>query len=160
MLGLKYLLKEGLTPEAAGGKLSSEIINSIGKDYAEVIAHDPEITGPGGVLDKLAAEHNVGRGSAGFGEAYRKTLSASPSEGVSGGGEKAVDPALLAKTADRVRSQISESKIKKSAAPPTEAEGDTSFEFGANVKPETGSFEIASEENSETGGNSFRSGLD
>jgi Nicotianamine synthase protein len=135
VLGLKTLLKEGLTPEAAGSKLDAKLINSIGKDYAEVIINDPEITGPGGVLDELESKYGIGRGSAGVSEAYRKTQSTSTSESQPAGSEKAVDTTLLAKTAERIRHQISESKIKKPAAVAEPSEEDTLFNFGANVKP-------------------------
>ena len=116
VLALKYLLKEGLTPEAAGGKLSADIINSIGKDYAEVILNDPEMTRPGGILDNSPQSTASDRGSEGSGEAYRKASGPGPSKGGPAGSEAPTDTALLAKTAERIRGQISESKIKKPVA--------------------------------------------
>jgi len=138
VLGLKTLLKEGLTPEEASGKLSAAVINKIGKDYAEVIANDPEITQPGGLLDRLKEQYGIGRGSAGFSEAYRKTRGTRAGEGEPAGGEAAINQTELAKTAQRIRGQISDAKIKK--APTVELgehaaedEGDTSFNFGENA---------------------------
>ena len=114
VLGLKSLLKEGLTPAGAAGKLNSDVINKIGKDYAEVIANDPEISKPGGVLDRLKEQYGIGTGSAGVGEAYSKALSANPSPSGPGGGAEGTDTALLAKTAERIRGQISPKKLTKS----------------------------------------------
>lgn len=132
VLGLKTLLKEGLTPEEAGKKLNADVINKIGKDYAEVIANDPEITRPGGVLDRLKERYGIGRGSAGISGANRQASGSDASEGGPNGSEKTTDTSQLAKTAERIRGQISESKIKK---PATEGPDDTSFNFGANVAP-------------------------
>lgn len=139
VLGLKTLLKEGLTPEEAGGKLNSEVINKIGKDYAEVIANDPEITEPGGVLDRLKEKYGIGVGSAGASTADRQARSASASEGEPASRQAAVDPSLTTESARRIRGQISDSKIKKPAA---ESDDDTAFEFGANA-PLAGSFKSA-----------------
>lgn len=129
VLGLKTLLREGLTPPEAAGKLDSDVINQIGKDYAEVIANDPEITKPGGILDRIKEKYGIGVGSEGFGAAHSKTLSASASEGQPGGSEEAVDRSQLGKTAERIRGTIADSRIKK----PSEPEEDTSFNFGANA---------------------------
>ena len=137
VLGLKTLLKEGLTPEEAGGKLNADVINRIGKDYAEVIANDPEITRPGGLLDRLKDKYGIGGGSAGFSEAYRAALGAGAGEAKPGSGQKVVDPVSLAATAKRILGQISDSKIKKPAASEGTAsepeEGDTDFAFGENA---------------------------
>lgn len=135
VLGLKSLLKEGLTPEEAGSKLDAETINKIGKDYAEVIANDPEITQPGGLLDRLKEKYGIGVGSAGASAADIAARSARAGEGQSAGSEASVDQALLGESARRIRGQISESKIKKPAAPAEDE--DTSFNFGANEKPAT-----------------------
>jgi len=116
VLGLKTLLKEGLTPADAGGTLDADTINRIGKDYAEVIANDPEITGPGGVLDRLKDKYGIGSGSAGVSTADRQAPSSGASGGQQAGSQAAVDPALLGKTAGRIRSQISDMKIKKPSA--------------------------------------------
>jgi hypothetical protein len=119
VLGLKTLLKEGLTPSEAASKLSGDVINNIGKDYAEVIANDPEISQPGGILDRLKDKYGIGRGAAGVSEANRKASSASASKGGPAGSETPVNPALGTKTAERILGQISESKIKKPAAKPS-----------------------------------------
>ena len=116
VLGLKTLLKQGLTPEEAGGTLSADTIRQIGKDYAEVIANDPEITKAGGVLDRLKEKYNIGGGSAGVGEAYRKTLGTGAGSGQQTGSQAPVDPSLVGKTAGRIRGQIADVKIKKPAA--------------------------------------------
>lgn len=115
VLGLKQLLKTGLTPEEAAGKLNSDVINQIGKDYAEVIANDPEITKPGGLLDRLKEKYGVGSGSAGVGEANRKASASRASQAESRSSQTPVDQTQLAKTAQRIKGQISESKIKKPA---------------------------------------------
>lgn len=115
VLGLKQLLKQGLTPEEASGKLNSDVINQIGKDYAEVIANDPEISKPGGVLDRLKKTYGIGRGADAVGAANRQTPSASASEGQPAGSQAPVDTTQLAKTAERIRGTISESKIKKTS---------------------------------------------
>jgi ADP-ribosyltransferase-like protein len=112
VLGLKTLLKEGLTPEEASGKLNADVINQIGKDYAEVIANDPEIPG---VLDRLK-KLGVGRGSAGLSETNLPARSAGAGEGPSGSSEAGIDKTELTKTAGRIREQISPSKIKKPAS--------------------------------------------
>ena len=112
VLGLKSLLKEGLTPANASGKLNADVINKIGKDYAEVIANDPEISKPGGILDRIKEQYGIGVGSSGVGEAYSKTLSANPSTSGPGSSAAGTDTALLAKTAERIRGQISPKKIK------------------------------------------------
>jgi GNAT superfamily N-acetyltransferase len=116
VLGLKTLLKQGLTPEEAGSKLDADTIKKIGKDYAEVIANDPEITQPGGVLDRLKEKYGIGRGSAGAGEAHRQASGTSASQSGPTSSQTPVSPVLLAKTAERVRGQISDTKIKKPAA--------------------------------------------
>lgn len=133
VLGLKTLLKQGLTPEEASGKLNSDVINTIGKDYAEVIANDPEISQPGGVLDRLKQVYGIGRGSAGVSAANRQTPGSDASESEPTSGEASADKTQLAKTAERIRGTISESKIKKPGVAP--AEDDTSFNFGANEAP-------------------------
>ena len=115
VLGLKQLLKTGLTPEEAAGKLNSDVINQIGKDYAEVIANDPEITKPGGLLDRLKEKYGVGSGSAGVGEANRKASASRAGQAESRSSQTPVDQTQLAKTAERIKGQISESKIKKPA---------------------------------------------
>lgn len=115
VLGLKTLLKQGLTPEDVGGKLNADVINRIGKDYAEVIANDPEITKQGGLLDRLKEKYGIGRGSAGISAENRQTPSTGTSEGRSTSSQTTVDSALLGKTAGRIRNQISDVKIKKPA---------------------------------------------
>jgi predicted GNAT family acetyltransferase len=120
VLGLKTLIKEGLTNPEVSGKLNADVINKIGKDYAEVMANDPEISQPGGVLDRLKDKYGIGRGAAGASEAYSKASGTRTSKAGPAGGETPVNQALLAKTAERIRGQISPSKIKKPAAAPTE----------------------------------------
>ena len=115
VLGLKTLLKEGLTNEQASGKLNSDTINKIGKDYADIIANDPEISQPGGLLDRLKDKYGIGRGSAGVGEAHRSARESGASQTGPAGGQTAVDQAQLAKTAERIRQGISPSKIKTAA---------------------------------------------
>lgn len=112
VLGLKTLLKEGLTPAEASGKLNADVINSIGKDYAEVIANDPEIAKPGGVLDRLKQQHGVGKGSAGISQANIKAPSANTGAGGPGSSQEGINQTQLAQTAGRIREQISPSKIK------------------------------------------------
>jgi hypothetical protein len=115
VLGLKELLKSGLTNEGAAAKMGPEVINKIGKDYAEVIANDPEITKPGGILDRLKERHNAGKGSAGFSEAYSRAQGPGPTNGSNGpaGSQASVSPSQLEKTAARLREAISPKKIKK-----------------------------------------------
>jgi predicted GNAT family acetyltransferase len=120
VLGLKTLLKEGLTPAQAGSKLNADVINGVGKDYAEVIANDPEISAPGGLLDKLKEKYGIGRGSAGVSAANRQAPSTSAGEGKPAGGEAPVNQTLSTKTAERILGQISETKIKKPAATPVQ----------------------------------------
>jgi len=115
VLGLKTLLKEGLTNEQASGKLNSDTINKIGKDYADIIANDPEISQPGGLLDRLKDKYGIGRGSAGVGEAHRSARESGASQTGPAGGQTAVDQAQLAKTAERIRQGISPSRIKTAA---------------------------------------------
>jgi hypothetical protein len=116
VLGLKTLLKEGLIPEEAAGKLDGDVINSIGKDYAEVIANDPEITKPGeGVLDRLK-QLGIGKGSAGISQENIPSRSASTSSSGPRGSQEAIDKTELAKTAGRIRESISDSRIKKTAS--------------------------------------------
>jgi predicted GNAT family acetyltransferase len=133
VLGLKTLLKEGLTPEEAGKKLNADVINKIGKDYAEVISNDPEITKPGGILDRLKERYGVGRGSAGLSSTDSQASGPGADQSGPAGGETPTDTAQLAKTAERIRGQISPSKIKTPAPP--EDEGDASFNFDANAEP-------------------------
>lgn len=119
VLGLKTLLKEGLTPEEASGKLNADVINQIGKDYAEVIANDPEIHG---ILDRLQ-QLGVGKGSAGLSSTNLPARSAGAGTSEPGGSQETIDPAQLAKTASRIREQISPSKIKKPAVSKEKASG-------------------------------------
>jgi GNAT superfamily N-acetyltransferase len=126
VLGLKTLLKEGLTPADAAGTLNAEVINNIGKDYAEVIANDPEITRPGGVLDRLAEKHGIGRGAAGLSEAYRATSGSRASQSGPAGSQAPVSETELGKTAGRILGTISPTKIKALAP------DDDSFAFGHN----------------------------
>jgi ribosomal protein S18 acetylase RimI-like enzyme len=118
VLGLKTLLKEGLTPSEAASKLTGDVINKIGKDYAEVIANDPEISQPGGILDKLKEKYGIGRGAAGVSEAHSAARGSGASKGGPAGSETPVNQALSTETAKRILGQISESKIKKPAAKP------------------------------------------
>lgn len=131
VLGLKQLLKAGLTPEQAGDKLDPAVIRGIGKDYAEVIANDPEITRPGGVLDQLKQKYGVGRGSAGLSEANSRASSTGNSPDAEGTGETGVDPSQLAVTAARIRGQISDSKIKTPNAKVTPARKGGAMDMGS-----------------------------
>jgi predicted GNAT family acetyltransferase len=121
VLGLKTLLKEGLTPSEAASKLTGDVIHKIGKDYAEVIANDPEISQPGGLLDRIKEKYGIGRGAAGVSEAHSAARRSGASKSQPGVSEAPVNQALSTETAKRILGQISETKIKKPGAAPEPA---------------------------------------
>jgi hypothetical protein len=98
-------LKNGLTPEAAADKIMKEGTYHAGKDYADILLNDPEVSGKGGYLDKLKSEFGIGPGSEGIADIHSQTRSAEPPKE---GATRSVDKSNLEKTGRRILGTLSE----------------------------------------------------
>ena len=107
-------IKEGLTPEQAADKIIHEGTYSTGKDYADIILNDPEVSGKGGYLDKLKKEFGIGPGSDGIADLHRQTRAAQPPKESTAG---PLNKADLTATGERIRGTLNESRIKKPTNP-------------------------------------------
>jgi hypothetical protein len=115
-------LKNGLTPEAAADKIMKEGTYHAGKDYADVILNDPEVSGKGGYLDKLKSEFGIGPGSEGIADIHGQTRSAEPPKESAAG---RIDKSHLEATGKRILGSLSDKTqarlTAKAANAPTEA---------------------------------------
>ena len=115
-------LKNGLTPEAAADKIMKEGTYHAGKDYADVILNDPEVSGKGGYLDKLKSEFGIGPGSEGIADIHGQTRSAEPPKESAAG---RIDKSHLEATGKRIlgslRDKTQARLTAKAANAPTEA---------------------------------------
>lgn len=137
ILGLKELLKEGMTPEEAAKGITDNFILQKGKDYAKIIKDDPESNA---IFERLKSYGT--KSATEIQSGLDKILSGRPVPRE----ETGVNQTLLADTAKRIRETIAPSKIKKVSPKVRELENkglgglgkseedDTSFNFGANVK--------------------------
>ena len=107
-------IKNGLTPEQAADKIIHEGTYSTGKDYADIILNDPEVSGKGGYLDKLKTEFGIGPGSDGIADLHQQTRDAQPPKESTAGPLNKSD---LTATGERIRGTLNENRIKKPTNP-------------------------------------------
>ena len=112
-------LKKGLTPAEATAKILEEGTYHAGKDYADILLKDPEVSGKGGYLDKLKSEFGIGPGSDGIAELHGQVRAAEPPKASAHG---PIDATNLTKTGERIHGTLSE-KVKARGANKPENEG-------------------------------------
>ena len=115
VLGIKKLLYEGLPDSEIPDELTNDLIEGIGKDYAQIIKDDPELSD---IFERLKA-HGIDPG----GNDAQKRLAAIL-EGKRPVQKAPVDQARLAESAARIRKNL------KDVPEPT---NELSFKFGANA---------------------------
>jgi hypothetical protein len=125
ILGLKELLKEGLSPAEAAKGITDDFILQKGKDYAKIIKDDPESNA---IFERLKSHGTKSAKSIQSG--LDKILAGRPVPRE----ETGVNQTLLENTARRIRETISPSKIK-GAKPKSKTAQDWSGMFN---KPEDG----------------------
>lgn len=114
VLGIKKLLYEGLPDSEIPAELTNNLIEGIGKDYAQIIKDDPELTD---IFERLKA-HGIDPG----GNRAQARLAAIL-EGKRPAGKAPANQTRLAESAARIRANL------KDVPPP---ENTLRFNFGAN----------------------------
>lgn len=106
VLGIKNLLMEGMgTPEVATG-LTGELISNIGKDYAEIIKNDSELSGIFEELKAYGLDPGSSRAQARLDEILAGRPEPKPQD---------VNQALVANTIERIKGQLPSEKLKQAA---------------------------------------------
>jgi len=110
VLGLKKLMREGRSPAQAASSLSGETINSIGKDYADIIKDDPELNS---IFEQLK-KHGIDPGGERAQQRLREITSGKPAIQEAGTNKN-----LLTHVAKRIQGQLAKPEPIKITKPVT-----------------------------------------
>jgi hypothetical protein len=117
VLGIKQLLYEGLLDKDIPAELTDDVINGIGKDYAQIIKEDPELNG---IFERLKA-HGIDPGGNRAQQRLAEVLSGKRPKPVE---KTATYQDHIANSAARIRSRLKDVP---------EPSSELSFNFGHNV---------------------------
>jgi predicted GNAT family acetyltransferase len=118
VLGIKKLLREGVPTSDIPHELTNDVVNSIGKDYADIIREDPELN----TIFEQLKKHGIDPGGT---RAQSRLAEITNKPAVK---ETGANQDLLTNVAERIKGRLKNLP---------EAD-DSSFNFGANVKSKAG----------------------